>query len=83
MRKNILKMATILVVAFAIGAFVGISSPTEVLAADCECIGFQVCYQWIPGDANCPVGYQQKWSMSDDCGKCCGILLQQCCGPCP
>ena len=85
MRKNILKMATVLVVAFALGALVGVSTPTEVIAADdpCPCLGLNQCWKWIPGDAQCPVGYQQKWSMTDICGECCGILLQQCCGPCP
>lgn len=83
MKKNILKMATILIVAFAIGAFVGISAPTEVLADDCGACGEGLCIKILPPGGGCEIFRMQEWTHSSQNCVCCGTLIRTCCGPCP
>lgn len=84
MRKFVKQMTVVLILAFALGAIVGISSPTEVLAADCECGGIHQCYKWYPpGTQGCGVGQQrwEIWSMTKitPCNTCCGTLVDTGC----
>ncbi len=79
MKKQVLAMVAILVVAFALGSFISVISPTEIQAGENECLSFDWCiYQGPPGSGGCPQGITEYWSMTAQYG-CCGTLLFSCC----
>jgi hypothetical protein len=82
MKKLIFKLATVLIIAFAIGAVIGSALPSDANASGCNCIGLETCY-WHgdPGTGGCAPN-EVPWklySMSNDCGNCCGSVLSSGC----
>lgn len=82
MRKFVQQMTVVLILAFALGAIVGISSPTEVLAEDDLCIGLMACYSTgAPGTGGCAWN-EVPWAwhtMTRFSGKCCGDVTSSGC----
>jgi len=82
MKKNLLGMVAILVLAFAMGGILGVISPTEVKAGDNPCFSFDQCLSHgPPGSGGCPLGVYETWSMTRLYGGCCGTLLNSSCFP--
>lgn len=89
MRTLILKVAGILVVAFALGTAVGVLSPTEVDAGPGppgpNCTFIQQCTILgacgASGCGSCERPYT-TWSDTDDIGGCCGTIVSSGCRGC-
>jgi len=83
MKKGISSMAAVLVVAFMLGALIGISSPAEVQAGPGPPCSLDQCFEFTgpigSGGCSAPCYAPYKlWSGENYLG-CCGTLLQSGC----